>query len=271
MKHTWTQRIILITMAIVFILPASVCAQDGGSVVFSELWCKAVLKVSGNPVTLKWKSVGQDTTPSGDHVVSGYFYADPNDFAYGSTSNPEVFVKIYSASSGWTNMAFNHVTVDAVDIYSAYQYSGAAQKSSTITLSSRLAEHQYTIQSQDPGCNTSQFPLVISNLSFPSSVKQDSYQNGSVSYVGDFQRIANPVMALRLSESNSTITTYMMNNVTVDGCTLNFEVHIPKDVSGNGTLRFKLVDYDSDIPSGQNNFDDNGVSNELSQYTPITN
>lgn len=214
--------------------------------------------------------MGTDTTPSGDHVVSGYFYADPNDFAYGSIYNPEVFVKVYSASSGWTNMAFNHVTVDAVDIYTAYQYSGAVQQSSTITLSSRLAEHQYTLQSQDTGCNTSQFPLVISNLSFPSTVEADSYQNGSVSYVGDFARIANPVMALRLYTSNSTITTYLMNNVTVDGCTLNFEVSIPEDVSGNANLYFKLVDYDSDLPSGQYNYEDSAASNELSQYTTIT-
>ena len=47
-------------------------------------------------------------------MVSGYFYADPADFAYGSVYNPEVFVKIYIDPNGWANIAFNHVTVDDV-------------------------------------------------------------------------------------------------------------------------------------------------------------
>lgn len=144
MKHTWLQRILLMAATIVFTLPTAVCyAQDGGSVVYADLWCKAVLKVQGNPVTLIWKEVGSDTTPSGDRVVSGYFYADPNDFAYGSQYNPEAFVKVYIASNGWANIAYNHVTVDDVDVYSAHNYGQTPDKSSTVTLSNRLAEHQY--------------------------------------------------------------------------------------------------------------------------------
>ena len=72
-------------------------ARDGGYDVTSSLWAKAVLQVSGSPVTLVWKAVGTDITPSGDQVISGYFYADPHDFAYGSQYNPELFVKIYIA------------------------------------------------------------------------------------------------------------------------------------------------------------------------------
>ena len=77
-------------------LYSGVLAADdgGGDVITSELWAKAVLEVSGSPITLVWKMVGADITPSGDQVISGYFYADPNDFAYGSQYNPEVFVKI---------------------------------------------------------------------------------------------------------------------------------------------------------------------------------
>ncbi len=111
--------------------------------VTSELWTKAVLEVPGNPVTLVWREVGSDTTPSGDRVVSGYFYADPSDFAYGSVYNPELFVKIYIAGNGWCNIAFNHVTVDDVTVYSAHQYGGAADMTGSVTLISRLAEHQY--------------------------------------------------------------------------------------------------------------------------------
>ena len=76
-------------------------------------------------------------------MVSGYFYASPADFAYGSLYNPEVFVKVYIAANGWANMAFNHVTVDGVDISSAHQYSGLADQTGTAALERRLVEHQY--------------------------------------------------------------------------------------------------------------------------------
>jgi len=125
---------------VVFITSVAIAAQDGGYNATSELWIKAVLQVPGNPVTLIWKEVGSDTTPSGDQVISGYFYADSDGFAYGSVYNPELFVKIYIASNGWCNMAFNHVTVDDVSIYSM---SNGESQSSTATLNSRLVQHQY--------------------------------------------------------------------------------------------------------------------------------
>lgn len=116
---------------------------DGGHLLTSELWAKAELQVPGNPVTLIWKEVGSDKTPSDDRVVSGYFYADPNDFAFGSQYNPEIFVKVYIASNGWANIAFNHVTVDDVTIQSAHNYDGVADQTGSVTLSNRLVEHQY--------------------------------------------------------------------------------------------------------------------------------
>ncbi len=116
---------------------------DGGYGVTSGLWTKAVLEVPGSPVTLVWKEVGSDTTPTGDRVVSGYFYADPKDFAYGSVYNPEIFVKVYIASSGWCNIAFNHVTVDDVTVSSAHNYNGAADMTESVNLIDRLVEHQY--------------------------------------------------------------------------------------------------------------------------------
>ena len=114
-----------------------------GYTLSSGLWARAVLQPSTGAVNLIWKEVGTDTTPSGDTVVSGYFYASPEDFAYGSLYNPEVFVKVYIAANGWANMAFNHVTVDGVEISSAQNYAGAADQSGTATLADRLVEHQY--------------------------------------------------------------------------------------------------------------------------------
>ena len=122
----------------------SFAGQDGGYDITSALWAKAVLQVTGNPVTLVWKEVGTDITPSGDQVISGYFYADPSDFAFGSQYNPEVFVKIYIATNGWCNLAFNHVTVDDVIVSSSHNYNGTQDQSGSISLSNRLLEHEYT-------------------------------------------------------------------------------------------------------------------------------
>ncbi len=131
-------------------------STDGGYPVTSDLWAKAVLKPLGGDVTLIWAAVGTDITPSGDQVISGYFYADPNDFAYGSVYNPEIFVKIYIASNGWCNIAFNHVTVDDVDVYTAHHYGGTADKAGTVTLDTRLAEHQYDDVSIDASVSASE-------------------------------------------------------------------------------------------------------------------
>ena len=122
---------------------------DGGFTVASGLWLKAVLRTSIGSFTLHWTLVGTDTTPSGDRVVSGYFYTDPDDFAYGSPYNPEAFVKIYIATNGWANIAFNHVTVDPIDCYSALNYDGTYEQVGTATLDARLQEHSYTGVSTD--------------------------------------------------------------------------------------------------------------------------
>ena len=116
----------------------------GGYDVTAGLWVKAVLEVPDSPVVLVWKAVGTDITPIGAQVISGYFYADPEDFAYGSIYNPEVFVKIYIDPGGWCNIAFNHVTVDDVTVYSAHSYAGTPDQTGTAMLTNRLVEHQYT-------------------------------------------------------------------------------------------------------------------------------
>jgi hypothetical protein len=103
-----------------------------GQVVF----CEKVLKAANG------NSGGYH--PVGGKVISGYFYSDSANFAYGSPYNPEVFVKIYIAASGWCNMAFNHVTVDPVTISSAHNYSGAADQAGSVSTVNRLLEHQYS-------------------------------------------------------------------------------------------------------------------------------
>lgn len=119
-------------------------ADDGGYTLAGDLWIKAVFQTPVGPVTLKWREMGTDTTATGDTVVSGYLFADPGDFAFGSMFNAEAFVKLYIASNGWANIVFNHVTVDDIDVYSAHGYDGTAQQSSTITLENVKTDHTYT-------------------------------------------------------------------------------------------------------------------------------
>ena len=138
-------------------------AQDGGYDLTSGLWAKAVLQVPGYPVTLVWKMVGADITPSGDRVVSGYFYADPNDFAYGSQYNPEVFVKIFTAANGWCNIAFNHVTADDIVVSSAHYYKDTADQVGTLTLNDRLGEHQYNGVGNFPPEEVNNVTLIASH------------------------------------------------------------------------------------------------------------
>ena len=120
------------------------------------------------PITLVWQEVGSDATASGAQVVSGYFYADPADFPYGSQYNPELFVKIYIAPDGWCNMAFNHVTVDPVVVYSAHNYTGSAQQTGTATTANRLLEHSYNLYATSAPQATYDmsgvWSLTISNL-----------------------------------------------------------------------------------------------------------
>ena len=116
---------------------------DGGCRLTDHLWAKAVFQTPGGDLTLAWRLLGADLTPGGAQVLSGYFYAEPEQFAYGSPSNPEIFVKIYIAPNGWCNIAFNHVTVDSVMVSSALDYAGTPNQTGCATLSQRLVQHQY--------------------------------------------------------------------------------------------------------------------------------
>jgi chitodextrinase len=120
--------------------------------------------------------------------------------------------------------------------------------------------------SEDATCEGGGLPLVLSDLDFKDTVAGNSGQSGSVAYQGGFKDIANPVMALRLYTKTSTITTYVTSSsATANNCRINFLVGVP-DVSGTGTVSFRLVDY----VSGQgNNWENNAVSNIISKTVTI--
>ena len=119
---------------------------DGGRYIYSHMWAKSVLNTANGPIVLKWSPGGTSTSATGDVTVWGYFYADPSDSPYGASDNPEVFVKFFNAANGWRNIVFNHVTVDPVDVYSAWKYLGTAGKEGQINLQGRVQEHTYADQ-----------------------------------------------------------------------------------------------------------------------------
>lgn len=84
---------------------------------------------------------GQDTDARGDEVVWGYFYADPSDVSWGSSDNPELFVKVWFDVSGRIDVNFFHVSVPDIEVYSEND-SGLKQSGTTI-LSDRYTRHEY--------------------------------------------------------------------------------------------------------------------------------
>lgn len=113
--------------------------------------------------------------------------------------------------------------------------------------------------------------LIISDLSFPSSVRQDEMVDGSVAYtetyVGAYDYIANPVMALRFFVETGSTTIYRFKPApTVSDGRINFTTRIPGDISGIGVAYFRFVDYDNSV---SDNWANRAVSNILSQSVTI--
>ena len=249
---------------------------DGGYNITTELWAKAVLQTHGFPVTLVWKMVGADITPSGDQVISGYFYADPNDFAYGSQYNPELFVKIYVATNGWCNIAFNHVTVDNVDVYSAHYYAGSPMQSTTATLTHRLVEHQYNgvgidtaLQTLGEGSATSSSGYTLTSDLWAKAILQPA--TGSVNLIwkevgtdttpsGDrvvsgyfyadpddftYGSVYNPEVFVKVYIAANGWANIAFNHVTVDDVDLSsaHEFSGLADQSGTAKLDSRLVEH----------------------------
>lgn len=110
--------------------------------------------------------------------------------------------------------------------------------------------------------------LTISDLDFPSIVNDDTVVDGSVAYTNQdaWDSIAQPVMALRFPTIDGTHTTYVVAiPPTASGNRIYFKGLIPKDVRGTSNVSFKMVDF----VQGENNWDDNGVSNVLTQQITI--
>ncbi len=99
--------------------------------------------VEKGPIEAMWRFGGQDTTARGDQVVWGLFYASPSDVAWGSSDNPDLYVKIWFDIGGWTNVNFFFVSVPDIEVYSAFPWGGTYNQTGTTILSDRYIRHDY--------------------------------------------------------------------------------------------------------------------------------
>lgn len=107
---------------------------------------------SAGDFDLSWRETQRDVTAGGDSVIAGYFYASTNQVSWGSSSNPEVYVKIWFAQSGVLNLNFFHVGLFDVRISSNFEgrspdiFGGRSDDSSRISVEQsawRYVRHDY--------------------------------------------------------------------------------------------------------------------------------
>ncbi|MCD4722678.1 MAG: PQQ-binding-like beta-propeller repeat protein [Desulfobacula sp.] len=85
-----------------------------------------------------WKFGGSNITDRGDTVIWGYFYANPLDVSWGTSQNPDIFVKIWFDVGGSLYVNFFHVSVPDINIYMTYPGIGYGLKATTYTFNRYL-------------------------------------------------------------------------------------------------------------------------------------
>ena len=117
---------------------------SGGNLVTSDLWIKAVINTEEKgPIEAVWQKGGEDTTPRGDRVIWGHFYASPSDVTWGSENNPDLFVKIWFDVSGRVDVNYFHVSVPEIEVYSDYPYDGTPDEHGIATMDRRYIRQYY--------------------------------------------------------------------------------------------------------------------------------
>jgi hypothetical protein len=139
------KRADLIVFVCMFLCSATVYAETNkGYMVTSDLWIRAVINtVEKGPVEAVWQKGGEDTTSRGDRVIWGHFYANPEDVAWGSRNNPDLYVKIWFDAGGRLDVNYFHVSVPDITVYSAYPDQGEPDTEGTTTMSRRYIRQYY--------------------------------------------------------------------------------------------------------------------------------
>ncbi len=143
-KFNFQSSILLaVTLAIITCGSAGSAYADG-LMVTDRLWIRAVIQtVEKGAVDAVWEKGGEDFTAAGDRVIWGYFYTSPDDVAWGSRQNPDMFVKIWFDRNGRVDVNFFHVSVPNIEVYSAYPYNGTPDQHGTTTLTTRYIRQYY--------------------------------------------------------------------------------------------------------------------------------
>jgi hypothetical protein len=99
--------------------------------------------VEKGPIDAVWRLGGQDTTARGDQVVWGLFYASPTDVTWGSSNNPDLFVKIWFDVGGRVDVNFFHVSVPDIEVYSDLPSDVTYDQKGTTIMDNRYIRHEY--------------------------------------------------------------------------------------------------------------------------------
>jgi hypothetical protein len=136
--------------------------ESGGVTVTENLWIKAIIQEGGYSIEAVWKQGGDKITYRGDRVIWGYFYASPNNVAWGYEQNPDLFVKIWYDVSGRVDVNFFHVSVPEIEVYSTLEEVDKAGYSRS-TMQKRYVRHTYRPQenaSEIDVADTVESPIV---------------------------------------------------------------------------------------------------------------
>lgn len=118
--------------------------MPAGNVLPEGLRIGAVINTEDKgPIEGLWRLGGQATTQRGDQVLWGYFYADPNIMSWGSTENPDLFVKAWYDVSGAVFLDFFHVSVPDIEVFSVMPIANTYDNKGTTILGNRFIEHRY--------------------------------------------------------------------------------------------------------------------------------
>lgn len=92
-----------------------------------------------------WHLGGEDKTQGGHRVIWGYYHAAPEDVSWGSSDNPDAFVKIWFDAGGRTDVNFFHVSVPDIEVYAYLPFIDDTIKSGMTRMSNRYVRFEYPL------------------------------------------------------------------------------------------------------------------------------
>lgn len=115
----------------------------------SDLSIRAVINtVERGPIDAVWHPGGDEWTAHGDRVIWGFFHADPSQVSWGSSGNPDLYIKIWYDAGGRIDVNYFHVSVPDITVYSSFE--SGPYKTSTCSMNNRYQRHEYSRYNTQP-------------------------------------------------------------------------------------------------------------------------